>query len=648
MNSELNSTKKLSIILNCRILIPGIFLFLIIFMSVGCGSGGGGSGSNDSSPSGGSSAGFAQKGPFVSGTDITFWELDNNLNRSGANYRTITYNDAGAYSVPDSMGSRYAELVATGLYYDEVSGQISSSKISLRAICDLTSNRYPNVNILTTLVSDRILYLVANNGLSFSDARQQAEAEVLVTFGILIPPSAYFDQMDIGQRGRDNAILLLLSSIFQGNNTAAQLSELVSDISDDMLQDGTLDSAVIINELSANSDNLDLTPIMNNLSAYYFSRNLAVDLPDADDFSDIYYLEVHKGFAQLYGPGSSCVGRYQSGNAGAYSYDSASNILAIDGDQVNVTELNSTTMTWDNFPGYIRYFDFTEPVWTRVSSEADGIVGTWRLERDHFTVELSFHELGSYGFDQDNDALYGCYPVTATTHFVDLYGPGASCTGGYHDHYAGTYMYDGAAGILTIDGLPVNITGLNTTTMSWERFPEGIDDGSVPVWTRVSGEEDSIIGKWRLEREHFTVELEFHELGSYGFDQDNGPLYGCNHVTSSSHFVDIYGPGSSCSSASYYDYAGTYTYNGFLNTLSIDGIPVNITGLDSTAMTWENFPEGIDDDIMPVWTKISGEDDGIIATWRLERDYFTADLSFHELGSYGYIQRNDPLYGCYN
>jgi len=199
----------------------------------------------------------------------------------------------------------------------------------------------------------------------------------------------------------------------------------------------------------------------------------------------------------------------------------------MDESDIIVIVLDATTMIWNEFPENIKNYDPSQPVWSRVSSEQSGIIGTWRLVRDHFTVELSFQALGSYSFHQINDPYYGCISVTSTEHFVDLYGPGSSCMGGYLNHYAGTYIYDSASNTIFIDGYPVIITDLNSSTMTWSQFPAGINDQYPAIWTRISGENSGIIAKWRLQRTYFTVELTFHELGSYGFYQSNDPLYGC-------------------------------------------------------------------------------------------------------------------------
>ncbi len=64
--------------------------------------------------------GYAQKGPYRSGTNITVMELKDNLNATGLNYYTTVTDNFGSFLIPDvELSSNYAELMADGFYFNE-------------------------------------------------------------------------------------------------------------------------------------------------------------------------------------------------------------------------------------------------------------------------------------------------------------------------------------------------------------------------------------------------------------------------------------------------------------------------------------------------------------------------------------------------
>ena len=262
-----------------------VVLFLSLGMVfVGCGGGDGGGGD----ATGGLFAinGYVQKGPFISGSSITIQELDKNLDPTGNSYQTTTSDDFGAFSLGSHINSKYTEVIATGFYFNEVGGELSAANLTLRTTTDLSTSEDVNINILTTLEQDRIEYLIANEGLAFTEARTQAETEVLSIFNISGDNISTFDQMDISQEGDSNAILLAVSSILQGTNTVAELSELISKINLDMKEDGILDNPTYIDEIKNNSMNLNLDAVRANLFNRYESLGLTVTIPGFEAYVD--------------------------------------------------------------------------------------------------------------------------------------------------------------------------------------------------------------------------------------------------------------------------------------------------------------------------------------------------------------------------
>ena len=187
--------------------------------------------------------GYVQKGPFINGTAITVSELDQKLVATGKNFTTQIIDNKGSFSLKDiTLQSDFVQLIAEGFYFDEVRGEKSAAQLTLFALADVSNVNSVNVNLLSHLEKDRVIYLMQEEELSFSTAKQQAQQEILAIFGIEKADMAASELLDISQDGDDNAILLAISAILQGWQSVAELSELLANIITDIREDGVLNS----------------------------------------------------------------------------------------------------------------------------------------------------------------------------------------------------------------------------------------------------------------------------------------------------------------------------------------------------------------------------------------------------------------------
>lgn len=224
--------------------------------------------------------GVIQKGPFTSGSSITIQELSKNFSPNGTIYETVTNDDFGSYSLNSSINTKYIEVITQGFYFNEVSGSLSSANLTLRSLVKVNKETASNINILTTLSRDRIIYLVNEEGLTFDEAQIKAKQEVLSIFKITNTNNiSDFSKMDISKNTESDAILIAISSILQGDNSVAELSELISKIILDIKTDGALDNLEIVNKLKENSKNLNLFKIRENLKNRYNSLGLDIYVP---------------------------------------------------------------------------------------------------------------------------------------------------------------------------------------------------------------------------------------------------------------------------------------------------------------------------------------------------------------------------------
>lgn len=121
--------------------------------------------------------GFAQKGQLVKGSQVTAFAYDEDLIATGESFPANISDDLGSFSITGKTDAPYFELRAQGYYFNEVSGEISSSPIYLESFTR-SSDKNANINILTTFTKPRIKKLIAG-GKAFDDAKDQAQTEFI-------------------------------------------------------------------------------------------------------------------------------------------------------------------------------------------------------------------------------------------------------------------------------------------------------------------------------------------------------------------------------------------------------------------------------------------------------------------------------------
>ncbi len=188
---------------------------------VGCGDDGGTDSSTTSSSSSTTSSGSssstggggpvdvqggAEKGPFILGSSVVVSLLDGSGNPTGDQFNTQIASDAGGFELTVPSASR-AALEADGYYFNEVSGELSASSLTLRAQAELMAGVSVYVNVLTHLTNLRVVALVAQ-GATFDVALAQAEEELRAA-------------MAIGPTGFNPGSQANGSSLLQGDNDAS-------------------------------------------------------------------------------------------------------------------------------------------------------------------------------------------------------------------------------------------------------------------------------------------------------------------------------------------------------------------------------------------------------------------------------------------
>lgn len=203
-------------------------------------------------------SGVSQKGPFVNGAAVSVHELDGEtLAQTGKTFKGNISNAKGEFSISSvTLASPYAILEASGYFLNEVNGEKSNSTITLNAITDLRDRKTANINLLTHLEYDRVLYLV-ESGLDVASAKKQAENEIFQIFGIGSVETNSEDLSIFGETD-ENAALLAVSVLMLGNRSEADLTEFLTNFAADIKADGKWDDETAKKEIAEWAVDYDL------------------------------------------------------------------------------------------------------------------------------------------------------------------------------------------------------------------------------------------------------------------------------------------------------------------------------------------------------------------------------------------------------
>jgi N-acetylneuraminic acid mutarotase len=245
--------------------------------------------------------GAVQKGPFIVGSTVLINRLDNRGQSTPSTLVAEIEDSVGSFSFKtDELGP--VQIVAMGYYFSELTGQISDGVLTLRALYEVNDDtrQTAHVNILTHLINDRVLELIADGQPTLREAIAQAEDELVVALSdaLVIPDLNEFSSLSLYDLATSqnntlgNAYLLALSTGFYkyaktkaqefGTATDAELTLALNRISDDLADDGRLRSGPFIEEFVTAIRSLSPETIAANLR----SRSL-VDYPQGLGVPDI-------------------------------------------------------------------------------------------------------------------------------------------------------------------------------------------------------------------------------------------------------------------------------------------------------------------------------------------------------------------------
>lgn len=232
--------------------------------------------------------GYVQKGPYINGTAITIYDLNNDLNQTGRTYSSQIIDNSGIFELKNiELSSNFIQLRADGFYFNEITCQQSAAQLTLFALSNVEDTNQINVNILSHLEKERVIYLV-NKGLSFNKAKSQVIQEILNLFSISKTEIKLSEMLDISKSEDDNAILLAISIILQGYRTEGELTELLSSIITDIRIDGILNSNILGSDLINGIKYVDLGKVRENIEYRYLSLGIEASIPDFEKYVKLF------------------------------------------------------------------------------------------------------------------------------------------------------------------------------------------------------------------------------------------------------------------------------------------------------------------------------------------------------------------------
>ncbi len=231
--------------------------------------------------------GKVEKGPFISGSEISIQPMDSKLQVLGSLFNTAITDDLGNFMLGSKeFSTPYAEFMANGYFFNEVKGELSNGTLTLRALVDLQDNTTVNVNILTHLKYSRIKNLVSS-GKNYTEANKQAQKELLTAFGLANLTDKDVSSFSIISGTDESAALIAISSLLLMERTEAALAEYLSKLSSDFGKNGTF-SEDIQSQISKDKYKLAmfLSDIKDNVISRYDNLGINVSVKELSHFID--------------------------------------------------------------------------------------------------------------------------------------------------------------------------------------------------------------------------------------------------------------------------------------------------------------------------------------------------------------------------
>ena len=216
-------------------------------------------------------SGVAQKGPFAKGAVVKAYELVDGV-RSGRVVQTTTSDNKGDFNFNSLPWTNPTQIVVTGSYFNEVTGEYSSDG-NLSVVIKGGTRKIEggvNVNILTQIASSRIIKLL-KEGKSFDRAYALANTFIKEMFNLDLPNGKGPESLDLTKTDKpDNVKLLQISASLLSTQNPRKV---LDNIGDDA-KDGTLDGEgeLGVDEIKDKIKSINLLEVAENIDSQVGSQ----------------------------------------------------------------------------------------------------------------------------------------------------------------------------------------------------------------------------------------------------------------------------------------------------------------------------------------------------------------------------------------
>lgn len=229
--------------------------------------------SESSTPKERNLSGFAQKGQFVKGSQVTAFAFGSDLVATGESFPANISDDLGAFGITGKTTAPFFELRAEGYYFNELEGTTSGSPLYLEAFVKSDDSK-ANINLMTTAIRPRVKKLI-KEGKSYAEAVRQAQTELLKAIGFT-GATVNFDDMDITGTSDADGMLLAFACMVQKGRDASQVTTLIQEIASDLETRGEL-TASVYEKVKTNAGDVNPFSVIQNIAQYYKSKGISVN-----------------------------------------------------------------------------------------------------------------------------------------------------------------------------------------------------------------------------------------------------------------------------------------------------------------------------------------------------------------------------------